>query len=160
MGDERFRPAQPADISALLGLQAAYYVEDGNPFVETVAREVWTALLSDDRLGRVWVAEAGPSLVGYAVLTLGYSLEHRGRDAFLDELYVAPPARGRGLGRKLMELLETACSELGVQALHLEVERDKAQAQALYRRRGFESHDRFLMTKRITLTTPCAPAAR
>ena len=113
------------------------------------ARAAWSRLLDHPALGRAWVAPHGPALVAYAVLTLGYSLEYRGRDAFVDELFVAPAWRGRGLGREALAILDVACVELEVNALHLEVERDKANAQALYRRWGFEDRERFLMTKRF-----------
>jgi ribosomal protein S18 acetylase RimI-like enzyme len=64
----------------------------------------------------------------------------------VDELYVVPAERGRGLGRRLLQELHRACSELGVKALHLEVEQNKPEALALYRGFGFEDHERKLMT--------------
>jgi GNAT superfamily N-acetyltransferase len=151
MVDATLRPAAPGDIAALLVLQSAYYAEDRYPFIESMAREAWHALLSDANLGSVWVFEADSTLVGYVVLTLGYSLEYRSRDAFLDELYVAPDWRGRGLARRALEALDSACSRLGVNALHLEVENDKSGAIALYRKWGFAEHRRVLMTKEMTL---------
>ncbi|HEX2680374.1 MAG TPA: hypothetical protein VHQ03_03690 [Candidatus Dormibacteraeota bacterium] len=38
---------------------------------------------------------------------------------------------------------------MGVHALHLEVTHANTGAQQLYRKFGFEDHDRYLMTKRI-----------
>ena len=147
MGDAAFRLATAGDVPALLELQSTYYAEDEYSFDDTVARESWQRLLSHASLGTVWVAEAGSQLVSYVVLTLGYSLEYRGRDAFLDELYVLPAWRGQGLGRRALAIVDSACRNLGVHALHLEVERDKEKAQALYRRWGFADNQRFLMTK-------------
>ena len=48
-------------------------------------------------------------------------------------------------------LLRTAggSEESGRQALHLEVERTNAAGQTLYRKFGFEDHDRYLMSRRI-----------
>ena len=82
-------------------------------------------------------------------MTLGYSLEFHGRDAFIDELYVVPEYRGRGIGSNVMRIVEDACRELGVRAVHLEVERDNPAARALYLRFGFKEHDRLLMTRWI-----------
>jgi GNAT superfamily N-acetyltransferase len=70
-----------------------------------------------------------------------------GRDGFVDDLYVVPEWRGRGIGSALLKQLTDACVELGVRALHLEVGRKKTDARALYRRFGFEEHDRLLMTR-------------
>jgi GNAT superfamily N-acetyltransferase len=149
MSDAALRPALPGDVSALLELQCAYYAEDGYPFVASIAHDTWNVLLSDAALGSAWVVEAQSAVVGYVVLTLCYSLEYRGRDAFIDELYVAPLWRGRGLGRRALEVVEAACIRLGVKALHLEIERDKPRALALYRQWGFADHQRALMTKRM-----------
>ena len=71
------------------------------------------------------------------------------RPACIDELYVAPAWRGRGLGHQALKAVDAACIQLGVEALHLEVERNKTAAQALYRRWGFADRQRVLMTKRM-----------
>jgi GNAT superfamily N-acetyltransferase len=147
MSELSFRRAVAGDLPQLLALQAAYYAEDTYPFDAAGAREAWSALLQDPGLGEAWVAPAPEGLVAYVVLTLGFSLEYRGLDAFVDELYVAPAWRGRGLGRRALDVVEAACAERGVKALHLEVEKDKPGALALYRQRGFVDHDRFLMTR-------------
>jgi len=104
-----FRPSTITDLDGLVALQQQYYAEDGYPFVERAARTTWEQLLSEPSLGRVWVAEAGATLVAYAVLTFGYSLEDHGLDAVLDELFVAPSHRRRGLGREALTVLEAAC---------------------------------------------------
>jgi diamine N-acetyltransferase len=143
------RAATPADLAALLVLQRRYYSEDGYPWDEPAARSAASSLLEEPSLGRVWMVEEGGEAVGYFVLTFGYSLEYRGRDAFVDELYFGQSHRGRGLGREALRMVEEACRAEGVRALHLEVERDKPSALGLYRSAGFEDHDRYLMTKRL-----------
>lgn len=128
---------------------AAYYAEDGYPFSASEARTAVTKLMSTPSLGALWVAELDGGVAGYLAVTFGFSLEYRGRDAFLDELYVAERFRGCGLGREAMELAERFCRESGVRALHLEVEQHRGEARELYRRRGFASRSRELMTKRL-----------
>jgi GNAT superfamily N-acetyltransferase len=145
----QIRLARPGDVDALLALQAAYYAEDGYPFDAGVAAELWQRLFGDPELGLAWAFDAAGTLVGYVILTLGYSFEYRGRDAFVDELYVSPAWRGRGLARAGLAALEAACQAQGVRALHLEVEPGKPAARALYRQRGFVDHARTLMTKHL-----------
>jgi GNAT superfamily N-acetyltransferase len=106
-------------------------------------------LIGDDSLGRVWLIMLGDEPVGYLVLAFGYSLEYRGRDAFIDELFVVAAQRGRGLGTRAVAFAVEQCRTLGVRALHLEVERGNVAGQALYRRAGFAEHDRLLMTRPI-----------
>jgi GNAT superfamily N-acetyltransferase len=143
------RPASPADCDRILHLMERYYAEDGYPFVPAEARAALARFLDDASLGRMWVFVTGGDVVGYAALTLGYSLEYRGRDAFVDELYLDPDHRGAGVGSHALARIEDACRELGVRALHLEAERQKPRLLAFYRRAGFAAHDRHLMTKPI-----------
>ena len=145
-----FRDATPADVPAILAHQRDYYATDGYAFDEAAAREAIAGLLADAHRGRLWVLADAGAVVGYLAVTFGWSLEYQGRDAFVDELYVAPSHRGRGLGRAAMTLAEEACRAAGVRALHLEVERENATARALYARMGFGDTGRILMTRRLT----------
>ena len=157
----RIRAAAPADVEALLSLMQALYLEDGTKPLETApARRALEELLATPELGRVWVAAAGEQasarigadasgLVAYVVLTLGFSLEWHGRDAFIDEVYVAPGWRGHGVGRALLDLAEREARAMGVRAVHLEVEPGNARARAVYEQAGYEDNGRRLATKRL-----------
>jgi GNAT superfamily N-acetyltransferase len=134
---------------AILEMMERFYAEERYPFDLEKARGALESFLAEPALGRAWLFEDGGAHVGYFVLTLGFSLEYGGRDAFVDELFVAPSHRGRGLGRRALEVIDEACRDLGVRALHLEVEKDNVPAAELYRKNGFEDHDRRLMTKRL-----------
>jgi diamine N-acetyltransferase len=144
-----FKPAEAADVAALLPMIRALCELDGMSFDESKVRRALAQILADESLGRVWLIELGDESAGYLVLTFGFSLEFGGRDAFIDEVYVREEFRGRGLGRRAIGLAERACRERGIGALHLEVERANTGAQELYRRSGFRDHDRYLMTKRL-----------
>ena len=145
-----FRLAGEADIDLLAGLMRQFYAIDRYPFDEQIVRTALAKLIGDHSLGRVWLINDGEAAIGYIVLTFSYSLEFHGRDAFVDEFFVQAGDRGRGVGTKAMQFVDEACRELGVQALHLEVERANVAAQALYRKFGFADHDRYLMTKWFT----------
>jgi ribosomal protein S18 acetylase RimI-like enzyme len=151
----RFLRATPSDAKAILLLMREYYAEDGYPLVEAECERAVLGLIEDGHLGRLWVArDDSCEVVGYLAVTLGFSLEYRGRDAFIDELYIAERARGRGLGREALRLAEDYCRALGVRALHLEVEPHRKRAQLLYREAGFEDHERHLMTKLLQARAP------
>jgi GNAT superfamily N-acetyltransferase len=144
-----FQPATVADIDLLVGFMRQFYEIDHYPFNEQIALAALDGIISDPSLGRVWIIREGASPVGYMVLTFGYSLEYHGKDAFIDELYIQESHRGRGIGKEAMKFVEEACREVGVNALHLEVERGNRAGQALYRKFGFEGHDRYLMSKLV-----------
>lgn len=126
------------------------YAHDRLPYDRAAARRALSGLLADAGRGRAYVIEVRRRPAGYAVLTLGWSLEYRGRDAFVDEIYLEPGARGRGVGRRALAFLFATCGRLGVRALHLEVERRNHRARRFYRRNGFADHDRVLMTRSIS----------
>jgi GNAT superfamily N-acetyltransferase len=150
----RFRPASAGDVPAIVAMMRGYYAQDGYRFVDAEARAAALMLINDPSLGRLWVIEDRNIVVGYVAVALGFSFEYRGREAFVDELFIAESHRGRGLGREALELAEAWCREAGVHALHLEVERHRAPALELYRRRGFADYGRFLMTKWLTASKP------
>ena len=116
-------------------------------FDEAAARATLRHFLSLPAFGRVWLLCEGNLSVGYIVLTIGFSLEFHGHDAFIDELYIDAAFRRRGYGKQAVMYLEKKAREMGVNAIHLEVDRGNDPAFELYRRTGYEDHDRFLMTK-------------
>jgi ribosomal protein S18 acetylase RimI-like enzyme len=148
-----FRPARKEDEPNLLRMMrklaeqepGAYY------FDEPVVRRLLREFLANLNLGRVWIFSEGAAPGGYIVLTLGYSFEYHGRDAFVDELYVEPQYRRQGIARQALQFVEEQAREMGVQALHLEVDHGNDPATELYRGSGYEDHDRYLMTKRLVM---------
>jgi GNAT superfamily N-acetyltransferase len=116
-------------------------------FDEARRRAIFEQFVQDPTYGRAWLIALGPQYVGYVVLTVSFSFEYRGCDAYIDELYIAKEHRKQGIGRRAMEFVEEAARERGVNAMHLEVSRGNDAALELYRRGGYVDHDRYLMTK-------------
>lgn len=142
-----FKVASKADIPILLELMQEYYQFAGILFDEQNATLALEKLMRDQTLGYVWLVRHADEPAGYVALTPCYSLEYGGREGFIDELYIRPTFRGRGLGRKAVELVEGVCRSLGFRALHFEVRRLTSDAQAFYRRVGFEPQERYQLTK-------------
>jgi GNAT superfamily N-acetyltransferase len=147
--DITFKLAQSADAETLVQFMREYCAFDHLPFEEQTRRQTLAKFLSDESLGSLWLIAHGEEAIGYLVLTLGYSFEYGGRDAFIDEVYIRESHRRKGVGKIALALAEEACRTLGVRALHLEVERENRNAHALYRKVGFVDHDRYLLTKWI-----------
>jgi ribosomal protein S18 acetylase RimI-like enzyme len=116
-------------------------------FDKTALSAAFRQFLTLPAFGRVWLLCEGNLPVGYIVLTVGFSFEFRGHDAFIDELYIDAAYRRRGYGRRALAFAEERAREMGVNAIHLEVDRGNDPALELYRRIGYQDHDRFLMTK-------------
>jgi len=143
------RPAAAEDEQSLLRMMGSLAEQEPGAyfFDEAVVREVLRKLLVSPDLGRAWVFLDEETLVGYIVLTFGYSFEYHGRDSFIDELYIEPQYRRQGIGKRAMQFVEERARELGVNAIHLEVDQGNDPAAELYRRSGYDDHSRFLMTK-------------
>ena len=146
--ETNFKIANSSDTETLLELIQEFYEGEHLPFDDNMIRAL-AKILNDDSLGRIWLIQDGNEAIGYVVLTFGYSLEFRGRDALVDELYIRESYRRQGVGTNALQFVEDVCSSLGIEALHLEVDRKNPVAQSLYRKVGFEDHDRYLMTKWI-----------
>jgi GNAT superfamily N-acetyltransferase len=144
-----FLDADRSNIEAIVNFMREYYTYDHIPFEREAVRSSLERLVNDHSLGRAWVIRYGDDAIGYCVLTLGYSLEFRGRTAFIDELFIKEDYRGMGIGARSLEFLKDTARALGVTALRLEVERKNVDAQQLYKKAGFENQDRNLMTNRI-----------
>lgn len=62
---------------------------------------------------------------------------HPGQPAELKRMWVAPEARGLGLGRRLLQLLERHATEAGVKVVRLETNGSLKEAIQLYRSSGY-----------------------
>lgn len=75
---------------------------------------------------------------GYALVSKTFSHEAGGTVWWLEELYILPEYRGKGLGRSYFDFIEKAASENGVRRLRLEVEPDNTRAAKLYSDLGYK----------------------
>ena len=125
----------------------AYYAEDGHEFVPDLAAAALNEISAGNALARFWLICLNEDVVGYVCITLGFSLEVGGNDFFVDELFVVPEARGKGLGRAALDFVEGESRSLGARRLCLEVERHNAAARKIYSARDYHMHDRHLMSK-------------
>jgi len=143
------RAATPEDEAELLRMmrQLAEQEPGKIQFDEAAARACLRKFRSLPAFGGVWMLCEENKAVGYVILTVGFSFEFHGHDAFIDELYVDAAYRRRGYGRKAVTFIEEKARAMGVNAIHLEVDRGNDPAFELYRRAGYTDHDRFLMTK-------------
>jgi GNAT superfamily N-acetyltransferase len=145
-----YEAAGPQDLTELLGMMKELQADDpwSVPFDDREAERVMGELLRDPALGRVWLIVADGQSIGYIVMAFDFSLEYRGRGAWVDEFFVRPSHRGLGIGTQALGFFAQQAKELGVSVVHLEVNHGNP-AIDLYRRRGYEDHHRYLMTKWI-----------
>jgi ribosomal protein S18 acetylase RimI-like enzyme len=144
-----FQTATLPDAPVLASFVRKYYEFDGIAFVRDQVESGLNTLLADASLGQAWLILSGAEPVGYVIFSYGFDIEFGGRLALITDLYLEPPYRHRGIGRRILEQVEAHCQGLGLHGLELQVETDNAAARALYKKFGFEAADRIPMSKRI-----------
>jgi len=140
--------AGSADLELLLELMSGYYRDDHLGFDFVRQRSAMLRLLEEPQWGRVWLIRLPDRVVGYVAVCFGFSLELGGNDAYVDEMYVVPEARNRGIGRHALQQLNQPLAELGIRAVHLEVDQHNHAAQRLYSALGYRKRDRYFLMSR------------
>ncbi|WP_171240655.1 N-acetyltransferase [Ruegeria sp. HKCCA5491] len=144
------RLARPEDLDRLVGLVTAFHSEEGIAQDADQTRNALAPLLEGIPHGCVYLIGPGRAPLGYIILTFGWSVEFGGMDGFVDEIYIRPAVRGRGIASEVLLDLPKALAGAGLTALHLEVDRTNEAAQKLYLRTGFKPRDRYLlMSKKL-----------
>lgn len=143
------RPARPADLPDIFDLLRRQFTEHGIAVEEAALRRSVEAVLADGRLGFFLLATRGAQPIGVAYVSFLWSLEHGGRSLWLDELFVVPEERSRGVGGALLDEVLRRAREAGCAAVDLEVEHALARAENLYRRAGFVPHTRTRWVRRL-----------
>jgi GNAT superfamily N-acetyltransferase len=149
MGEIVIAGARLEDVAALLPLLAAQLDEHGMGMPQQVLEEALSGIVTRPERGRVFAAWAGDPVVGVAVMPYTWTVEHGGRCAWLDELYVLPEMRGRGVGTRLLAAAMALAREDGCLAMDLEVDVDHARVETLYLRHGFRSLPRRRFSRRL-----------
>jgi [ribosomal protein S18]-alanine N-acetyltransferase len=155
------RPMTAQDVPQALQLERRLFPHDAWPerfFYDELTQAEPSA--EPRRATRAyWVAEEGDRLLGYAGMMCVLPL------ADVQTLAVAPEAQGRGLGTRLLDLIEQEARRRGAEDLLLEVRKDNPRAQQLYLRNGFEQihlrreyypdgGDALVMRKRLAAPAP------
>ena len=137
--------ANPSHLDKLDALVAAFHREQGIELSDDKRRAGIAPLLEGSPHGAAYLIGPPRAPIGYLVVTFGWSLEFGGLDGFIDEIYVRPGVRGRGIASETLQSLPRALAEAGLKALHLEVDREAPETQKLYLRAGFKARPRYML---------------
>lgn len=138
------REAGAADVDLLAPLFDAYRQFYERPSDLTLSREFLAGRLRNGE-SVVFLAEEDGACLGFVQLYPLFSstaLSPR-RLWLLNDLFVAPTARGRGVGRELMQRARRLAEDSGACGLELATARTNVNAQALYESLGYHRDDEF-----------------
>lgn len=134
--------SQDADL--FLAMAQKFHEEDGHPLTPAGKTSIRDVAAGVDLAPAFFIINDDEK-IGFFVLSLGYSPEHGGTDGFIDDIYIDPAHRGRGLGRQALDLALNESRECGIRVLLLEVEADNDRAYHLYTSMGFTDTKRRLL---------------
>lgn len=89
----------------------------------------------------VLLAEDGSAARGFAYATYRPSPYYDGPVGYLEELYVRPGVRGRGIGAELMAALLADAAARGAGEIHIGVDEIDDGARRFYERHGFSNYE-------------------
>lgn len=136
------QPANLSQIDILAELFNAYRHSYGQPADLTGAK----AFLSD-RLkageSTVYLANCDSQPAGFTQLYPSFSSISLRNIWILNDLFVAPEFRGRGVGSRLLDAARELAEQTDAKGLTLETDRKNHVAQRLYERKGWQRDDVF-----------------
>lgn len=130
----RIRDPGAADEAGWRQLWAGYLAFYHEDLPEAVTAETWRRILEPASPVFARLAEQDGALVGMTVNVLHEATWSTMPVCYLEDLFVAPPARGAGLGRALITDLIDLGRRRGWSRLYWHTRRDNAEARRLYDR--------------------------
>ena len=131
-------PAHQAAIIDLLDMYCRDEFGDGKPLSAEARANLIPGLIKHGG-ARVYLAFEENEPVGLALCFVGFSSFRAKPLVNIHDIAVSPQARGRGIGRQLLNAVEQDARTLGCCKVTLEVRSDNVRAQSAYRRVGFKS---------------------
>ncbi len=131
-------PATLADIPALCRLLDRLFTQEAEFQPDRAAQERGLGhIIRDPHAGHILVARQDDAIVGMVNLLYTVSTALGGRVALLEDMVVAPQARGQGVGAQLLTAAIAHARQQGCLRITLLTDTDNHVAQAFYRKQGF-----------------------
>lgn len=131
------RKITPEDRSLYLQMAHDFYHSEAvlHPVPDEYLVRSFDELMRSETYMTCLIFEADNRPAGYALLCKTWSQEAGGPAVWIDELYVLPEFRSRGLGHAFFAALQET---VPAARYRLEIEPDNARAERLYRSMGFD----------------------
>ncbi len=126
------REAAGHDWTAWSGLWHGFLDYYGVTLDPAVTAATWARILDPGHRMTCRMAFDGDSALGFAIHHHHCSSWVPGDDVYLEDLFVAPEARGQGVGRALIEDLIAIGRARGWHRLYWNTDRDNSAARGLY----------------------------
>jgi GNAT superfamily N-acetyltransferase len=142
------RKAKSADLESLVSFAVAEAKEaEGVKKDSERVRQGVTTALNDDSIARYWVLEKNNTgVIGSVSIVKEWSDWNAGYYWWIQNMYILPEFRGKGLMQQLIQALKDAARNEGALELRLYLHKNNAQAVSAYQKVGFFDADYRIMT--------------
>lgn len=133
--------ATTADIDALLPLLQRHDEERRNSTDNVQLAESVQPLLEGQPHGAIWLIGPRRSPLGYVLVTFGWSRSLGGREAWLDEIFIRPSVRNRGIAKEVTNAIAVSLTKAGLKAFHARVNIQDVRARRFCEKLGWKIED-------------------
>jgi GNAT superfamily N-acetyltransferase len=126
------RPVEPADRPRWEPLWKGYQVFYKVDLPADVTEHTWRRFFDGLEPVHALVAEEGDALIGVVHYLFHRSTWMIGPTCYLQDLFTTETARGKGVGRALIEAVYRAAAEAGASRVYWNTHETNATARALY----------------------------
>ena len=134
------RAMQNSDFDAVLDMMRVFYASEAlliHP-EEAVLKKTLSDAIEAGPYVEGFVFSWGETLAGYGMVAKSYSTEMGGNCVWIEDIYIRPEFRGKGLGTSFLTFVEERYRGWAVR-LRLEAEEENETAMSVYRKAGFET---------------------
>jgi len=149
MNTTNIRPMEINDKKEIMQMMRVFY---DSPAVQHTAPDKILEKDIEDCLSNMpyldgFVIEQSGKIAGYAMTAISYTTEYGGICVWLEDLYIKPEYRHKGISGKVFEFIEKNYPD--AVRFKLEVEPDNEFAVKCYQKHGYQISPYFEMTKEI-----------
>lgn len=103
---------------------------------EAARRAALLPLLDGSPHGAVYLAGPERAPIGHVIIGFGWSVAGGGLSGVIDDIYLRPAVRGRGIGTELLQNLPKSLARAGLATIRIEMESDDARTRRLCEKAG------------------------
>jgi GNAT superfamily N-acetyltransferase len=144
------RLATAADRDVTVALLLAQMREHDIPTPAARLAMSFDHILGDAARGAILLAWENQRAIGVAAVSFAFPVEVGARTAWIEELYVEPPFRDRGIGTALLKSALEIIEAAGAVTVDLEIVSGHERVERLYTRFGFQRMPRAHWTRSLS----------
>lgn len=105
-----------------------------------LARRAVLPMLNGGPEGAIWLIGPTRAPLGYATITFGWSLPLAGREGWVEDVFIRPNVRRRGIGTEVLNAIAVSLRQAGLKALHVRMQGHVPAAEKFFLGAGYATN--------------------